>query len=193
MQALLDDKKAKKKRNPRFTRTDSHKKRRLNPGWRRPKGLQNKMRLRKKGYKKSVTSGYSTPARLKGATERGLAIVTVNTLKELEALDPQREAALIARIGRKKKTALLAAAQRRGVTVANLPLKRYQEKTSSLLKEQEAKKAELQKKAAAKKKQERVEKEREAEKKLAGETTEQDKKQEEKKELDKVLTNKKGM
>ena len=37
---------------PNFTRSDAHKKKRLGKSWRKPKGLQSKRSLQKKGFKK---------------------------------------------------------------------------------------------------------------------------------------------
>lgn len=196
---LLKQKQDKKAKKPAFTRADSHKKQRLNDGWRKPKGWQNKMRLHKRGYKDVVSTGYGTPDALRNKTLKGLAIITISTLKELEAIDPKKEAALISKVGRKKKEELIAAAQKKGVALVNLSVKTYQEKTQAALKAKAEKRKELDEKAAEKEKKakeaEAAAKKKEEEKKAkeAEEKTDEEKKSEEKKELDKVLTSKKGM
>ncbi|MBN1275164.1 hypothetical protein JXA12_02635 [Candidatus Woesearchaeota archaeon] len=198
MEKLLKAKQDKKAANPSFTRADSHKKRRLNEGWRRPKGLHNKMRLRKKGYKDVVKTGHGTPSALRGKDATGKAITAVSTLAELEALDPKTQAALLANTGRKKKEQLIEAAKKKGLAITNLPVAAYQERTKALLKEKEDKKRREAERQAAKDK-----KLKEAEKRAAKKAEEaakdeaaksdEEKKQEAKKEQDKVLTSKKGM
>lgn len=198
MDKILKTKQSKKARNPTFTRADSHKKGRLGDAWRKPKGWQNKMRLHKRGYKKVVSTGYGTPVELKNMNVKGLAIITVSTIAELEALDPKKEGALISKIGRKKKEELIAAAQKKNITIINLPVKSYQEKTQANLKAKAEKKKALDEKAAEKEKKAKAaeaeaKKKEEEEKAKEAEKTDEVKKTEEKKELDKVLTSKKGM
>lgn len=196
MEKLIKEKQAMKAKKPNFVRADAHKKTRLGSGWRRPKGLQNKMRLGKKGYRVNVRTGYKTPAVLQD-TKMGLEIVRVYNLAELEALDPKKQAAEIAKVGRKNKTELIEAAKKKNITLVNLPVDKYQEKSKALAEEREAKKKALAQKAAAKEK-ETQKKEAEAakkeaeEKKAAEEKTEEEVKAAEKAEKDKVLTSKKG-
>ena len=50
---LLEFRKKIKAKKPNFIRQDAHKKGEIKKKWRRPKGLQSKMRLHKRGYRKS--------------------------------------------------------------------------------------------------------------------------------------------
>ena len=59
---LLDKRKALKKKKPVFTRQDAHKKKKVGWKWRKPKGSDSKMRVGKKGYKRSVRPGWGSPA-----------------------------------------------------------------------------------------------------------------------------------
>jgi len=209
---LIKAKRDAKARKPKFTRTDSHKKDRVESGtWRRPKGLQSKMRLHKKGYHRTVDTGYGTPAALRGTTRDGLIIKRVDNLKDLEQLDPKKDAALIGNLGRRKKEELINKAQEKGVTLANLAVKAYQEQTKKLQELKQKKKETLKQKAEAKRKAEKAKKEEEAKQEEAPAEQqaeekpsddkasqqdqappEDDKKQQEKEEKDKVLTSKKG-
>lgn len=45
----------------KFIRQDAHKKAKLKNLWRKPKGLHNKMRLQKKGYRRLPKVGMGTP------------------------------------------------------------------------------------------------------------------------------------
>ncbi len=115
---LLNVKKEMKKKAPKFVRTDAHKKAKLEGKWRKPKGLQNKMRLQKKGYRRIVKSGYGTPASLKGVSADGKKRVLVSNIKELEALNPKEHVAVISStLGAKKKIALLEKCKSKGVDV----------------------------------------------------------------------------
>lgn len=208
---LIKAKRDAKARKPKFTRTDSHKKDRVESGtWRRPKGLQSKMRLHKKGYHRTVDTGYGTPKELRGTTRDGLAIKRVENKNDLEQLDPKADAALIGNVGRKKKEELIKAAQEKGLALANLAVKAYQEKTAKLEELKKRKKETLKRKAEAKRKAEKAKKEEEAkqeeapaekeaeEKPSEDEASQQDQsapdeeKKKEKEEKDKVLTSKKG-
>ncbi len=202
---LLETKQKKKATKPDFKRTDAHKKLRLHSGWRKPKGLQNKMRLQFKGYRRIVKSGYQTPAQLKNKNSSGLEIVIVNNMAELEALDKKTQAALIGNLGRKKKEQMIKKAQDSGITLVNLSVKSYMEKTKTMLEDKSKKKEALLKKQKEKEEKEKKSKQKaeaeaakakakteEAEAKKSEQKAPEDKKEQEKKEQDKVLTSKKG-
>ena len=52
MKELLELKKKIKKKKPNFTRQETHKKSKLKKKWRRPKGIQSKLRLNKRAIKR---------------------------------------------------------------------------------------------------------------------------------------------
>jgi len=88
--------------------------------WRKPKGIDNKMRLQLKGYPPIVKVGYRTPADIRGLHPSGLEPVVVHNEKELESLDPKRHIVYIAStVGLRKRLELIRAAQERGFRVAN--------------------------------------------------------------------------
>ena len=150
VEQLIKEKQAMKAKKPNFLRADGHKKSRVGSGWRKPKGLQNKMRLNKKGYRVNVRTGYKTPGALLHS-KAGLSITTVHNLSELESLDPKKQSALIAKVSRRRKEELIEAAKNKGITIVNLPVSSYQEKTKALLQAQAAKKKAAAEKAAAQK------------------------------------------
>jgi large subunit ribosomal protein L32e len=88
--------------------------------WRRPRGLQSKQR-RHYGYRPQVVSvGYRSPAAVRGLAPNGFRPVVVRTTVELDALDPAREAAVIARtVGTRRRLTLEDAASRKGIHVLN--------------------------------------------------------------------------
>jgi large subunit ribosomal protein L32e len=109
-------------RRPRFTRQASYRYWRIgrDEAWRRPRGLQSKQR-RHYGYRSVVVRiGYRGPRMVRGLTPSGFAPVLIHTARDLEALDPTRQAALIAHgVGTKKRLVLEEAARKRGVHLLN--------------------------------------------------------------------------
>ncbi len=104
----------------KFRRHDAHKKARLSESWRKPRGRQNKLRLKKRGYGKPISAGYGSPRATRGLV-KGLEPVVIATLAELAALKPKQQGAIIlATLGGRKREALLTAAKERGVTILNL-------------------------------------------------------------------------
>ncbi|MDG7043343.1 MAG: hypothetical protein JRM98_04415, partial [Nitrososphaerota archaeon] len=48
-------------KKPKFLRQESWRYKKLKPNWRKPKGIDNKMRLQEKGWPPLVKVGYRTP------------------------------------------------------------------------------------------------------------------------------------
>ncbi len=178
-----------------FKRSDRHKKVRLAPGWRKPKGLQNKKRLQLKNQGLNVSSGYrsANSARYK---YKDLEIVTVLTTESLKTIDKKTQAALIGKTGKKKKLELIAEAEKLGITIVNLNIENYKENAAKFLEDRKKVAKERTKKQEEKAKAEQAEKntvakakkEKEEKNKSETEVSVEEKQKKEKEEKDKILT-----
>ena len=121
LKKLLDQKKEMKKKKPEFIRQEYNKRKRLPKKWRRPRGIQSKLRLRRKGKPARVSIGYGTPKKVRHFTLDGFKKVIVNNIKELKEIK-EKEIAVIARtVGERKKLAILKEAQKLGLKIYNFP------------------------------------------------------------------------
>lgn len=110
----IDDKR------PKFVRQESWRYKRISEKWRKPKGIDSKMRLRVKGWPKIVKVGYRGPRLVRGLHPSGYRDVLVHNLDELKGLDPKRDAARLASsLGARKRAELLEKAKELGIKVLN--------------------------------------------------------------------------
>lgn len=199
----LNVRKLLKSKKPKFLRQDSHKKIRIGKKWRKPKGIQNKMRLKKRGYRRSVSVGYKSPRIVKGFDKSGLEIINITNIKLLESIEPKTQGIVISgNIGQKKKVEIITLALEKTITILNIKdPKQYlidveqklskKKEQKNKIKKDKNKKEEEKKKAAEekeKKKQEKLDKEKTDKKsieKIAKET-----KTKETKEKEKILIQK---
>jgi large subunit ribosomal protein L32e len=113
-----------KTHEPRFVRAESWRLKRLETGWRRPRGLDNKIREHVKGHPVGPSIGRRSVAELRALHPTGLQEVLVNTLSELEGLKPKVHAVRIGhRVGERKRLALVERADDLGLHVLNPQLK----------------------------------------------------------------------
>ncbi|MBS3176141.1 50S ribosomal protein L32e [Candidatus Woesearchaeota archaeon] len=121
MKNILEVRKALKARKPTFRQQTSHKRARVNPGWRRSKGSDSKMRLGLKGYSRSACIGWRSPAAVRGLHPTGLEIVTVHNPKDVEKINPKTQGALLSgAMGIKKQWVCIAALQKKNIRILNV-------------------------------------------------------------------------
>jgi large subunit ribosomal protein L32e len=88
--------------------------------WVKPKGRDNKMRLRIKGYPPIVEVGYRVPDAIRGLHPSGLEPVVVHNVEELDKLDPKRNIIYIAStVGARKRRHIIEKAAGMGFKIAN--------------------------------------------------------------------------
>jgi large subunit ribosomal protein L32e len=111
-----------KRKKPKFLRQEWWRfdKFKNDPKWRRPKGTDSKMRMKLKGKARSPSIGWSSPRLVRGLHPSGYEDVLIHNVKELEMLDPQRQAARIAHtVGKRKRMAIIERAKELGIKVLN--------------------------------------------------------------------------
>jgi large subunit ribosomal protein L32e len=88
----LDLRRNKQAKNPRFRRQEWWRYQKLGIAWRKPRGLHSKMR-RHISYRPDVVSiGYRTPKAARGLHPSGFEEVMVHNVKDLEGLNPKKQA-----------------------------------------------------------------------------------------------------
>ena len=117
---LFNVRKVQKGKKPDFKRADSHKYKRLDSNWRRPRGLQGKQRKHIAAKGSIAQVGYGSPTAVKGLHPSGYAEVLVNNLAEIEGVNASLEAVRIGRtVGARKKALIEAKAAEMGLKVLN--------------------------------------------------------------------------
>ncbi len=108
------------KKRPHFKRFESWRFVRLRDMWKKPRGIDNKMRTEEKGWPKSVKIGYRGPAAVRGLHSSGMEEVMVWNVKDVAKVDPETQVARIgATVGGKKKETILAKAEELKIRILN--------------------------------------------------------------------------
>ena len=109
-----------KHNKPKFRRQESWRYKRVTDRWRRPHGIDSKMRKKIKGWPASPTTGYRSPKKSRGLHPSGFLEIRVQTIDDMYGIDPELQAIRIARtVGDRKRVEILALASERGIHVLN--------------------------------------------------------------------------
>jgi len=120
LRALVERRKELAEHRPKFVRQESWRYVRIHPEWRKPKGVDNKVRRQDKGWPKLVRVGYRGPAESRGLHPSGHIEVIVHRPADLDGLVPGRDVARIGRtVGAKKRDSILSRATELGIRVVN--------------------------------------------------------------------------
>ena len=105
---------------PKFVRQESWRYIRLAENWRKPKGIDNKMRKQVSGVPPLVKVGYRGPKKARGLHPSGYNDRLIHNIRDLEKLDPKVDAARIGRtVGRRKRIDIVGKASTLGIKVLN--------------------------------------------------------------------------
>jgi len=110
-----------KKRTPYFLRDEGFRYKRIPKNWRRPSGYTSKLRINLKYRPSKVRVGYRSPALVRGLHSSGFQEVLIHTPKELDAIDPKKQAVRIgSTVGTKKRLVIAKRAAELDIRVLNM-------------------------------------------------------------------------
>jgi large subunit ribosomal protein L32e len=120
LKALLAKRNELAEHRPKFVRQESWRYVRIHPEWRKPKGVDNKVRRQDKGWPPLVRVGYRGPVESRGLHPSGHFEVLVHRPADLDGLVPGRDVARIGgTVGAKKREQILSRATELGIRVLN--------------------------------------------------------------------------
>jgi large subunit ribosomal protein L32e len=110
-----------KKSKPAFMRPESWRNIRLKESWRRPRGLDHKMRRKIKGWPPTVNVGYRGPKVARGLHPSGHEEVLISNVVELGKIDSKTQAVRIAHtVGKRKRVKIIAEARKKKIAILNV-------------------------------------------------------------------------
>lgn len=110
-----------KRKKPEFLRMEYYRRKRLARTWRKPKGHHGRTKKLLSYFKgASPKVGYGIPGKFKNVHPSGYIGIMVHNLKELEQINPQTDAIIIASIGRKKKIEIVKKSIEKKIKILNL-------------------------------------------------------------------------
>ena len=152
-----------KHKRPDFVRQESWRYKRVKENWRRPRGLDSKMRRKIKGWPKCPEVGYRGPKAARGLHPSGYEEILVYNPNDLDKVDPEKQAIRIAHtVGIKKRMEIIAKATSKKIRILNpkeaeleLEEERLEAEEEEELEEEKAKVEEAEKEEGKKEKRKR--------------------------------------
>jgi len=120
LKALVQKRAEFNKHRPKFIRQESWRYVRIKSPWRKPKGVDNKVRRQDKGAVMLVRVGFRGPVESRGLHPSGHFEVLAQRPQDIEGLVPGRDVVRVGRtVGAKKREKILARANELGLRVVN--------------------------------------------------------------------------
>ena len=116
---LLAVRSIQKSKKPEFKRQESWRYKRVNSSWRRPKGIDSKMRLKLGGRPKSVEIGYGSPNKIRGKNSSGYYEALVHNVEDLTKVSLNQVVRISHVVGKRKRISILEKARTLGLYVVN--------------------------------------------------------------------------
>lgn len=116
---LLAVRRTQKGKKPEFRRQESWRYKRVHSSWRRPKGVDSKMRLKLGGRPKSVEIGYGSPSQIRGRNGSGRDEVLVYNADGLSKVSTSQVVRIGHVVGKRKRIGILEKAKTLGLYVVN--------------------------------------------------------------------------
>ena len=142
-----------KANKPKFQGQEVWRYKRIRDRWRRPRGVDSKMRMDAKGWPRMVNVGYGGPRTARHLHPSGYTEIIVRNLGQIDGLDPTMQAIRIARnVGGKKRREIITRAKEKKLHVLNpreLKLAKEEGKRTEEVQGDEAEKKEAAEKSEA--------------------------------------------
>ena len=115
-----------KSKKPTFIRQESWRYKRVHQAWRKPKGIDSKMRLKKKGWPKSVGKGYRSPKKIRTLHPSGYREVMVHNIMDLEGVKSNQAIRIAHTVGRKKRVEIIEKAEELKIYILNKRVRTFE-------------------------------------------------------------------
>ena len=119
-------------KKPNFVRAESWKYDRFSLSWRKPRGLDNKIRRKIKGWPAGPSMGYKGPKVARFLHPSGYREVIIFNVQGLSTIDPNTQAARISHtVGKRKRALIIAEAKNLSIKILNLKVSKETEEAKT--------------------------------------------------------------